>query len=374
MIQNNSLHARPKTVRSLKGNESGLVAIMVTMIIMGLLTLVTIGFSRLMLREQRQAIDRQLGTQAFYAAESGINDAIKSGAALKNNCDQLQINGNNVDNNLSATDLVSYSCVTVESGIGDIVFDSVSTSESTAFPINANNVGTLTFSWQDVNDGQIFEDGTIFPRLPTTAAWGARTGVLRVTLVPVAATGFNRGNLQALSRTYFLYPSITAGGTIAYSAAGGFAPGYYAGAQAESSNGQIVSGQCDAADTPRMCNVTISGLGATGAEMYYVRLKAIYQPVKVAIQGTDPGGANISLPGAQYVIDSTGKANDVLKRIQVRIPLTSSYSLPEYTVDSASTICKRLIVNPNSVNNSDCYEPFPNVPSGMNDISRNGLD
>ncbi len=57
----------------LKQNESGLAAIAVTMIIMGIVTLIVVGFATLMRREQRQALDQQLSTQAFYAAESGVN-------------------------------------------------------------------------------------------------------------------------------------------------------------------------------------------------------------------------------------------------------------------------------------------------------------
>src|ERR1035438_10159281 len=56
-------------------NQSGVVSIFVTLIIMIILSIVVIGFSQISRREARAALDRQLSTQAFYAAESGINDA-----------------------------------------------------------------------------------------------------------------------------------------------------------------------------------------------------------------------------------------------------------------------------------------------------------
>jgi hypothetical protein len=56
--------------------EGGFVSIIVCMIIMTILSLITIGFAQIMAREQRQALDRQLSSQAFYAAESGVNDAL----------------------------------------------------------------------------------------------------------------------------------------------------------------------------------------------------------------------------------------------------------------------------------------------------------
>src|SRR5262245_28445627 len=54
-------------------NQSGMAAIIVTLIIMIVLSLITLGFARIVNREQRQVADRQLNTQAFYAAESGVS-------------------------------------------------------------------------------------------------------------------------------------------------------------------------------------------------------------------------------------------------------------------------------------------------------------
>jgi len=54
--------------------QVGFVSIIVAAVLMVLLSLITIGFSKIMQREQRQSIDRQLSAQAFYAAETAIND------------------------------------------------------------------------------------------------------------------------------------------------------------------------------------------------------------------------------------------------------------------------------------------------------------
>jgi hypothetical protein len=53
-------------------------------------------------------------------------------------------------------------------------------------------------------------------------------------------------------------------------------------------------------------------------------------------------GGNIQLPGTQAVIDATGKANDVLRRIQVRVPLNADYSYPEFGLETTNAICKDL--------------------------------
>ena len=64
-------------INRFKKNEFGLVSIMVASVLMVVMSLITLGFARIAQRENRQAVDDQLATQAFYAAESGINAAVK---------------------------------------------------------------------------------------------------------------------------------------------------------------------------------------------------------------------------------------------------------------------------------------------------------
>src|SRR3569623_1752522 len=57
-------------------NQEGFASLIVGIIIVLVLSLLTVGFAILVRDEQRQTLDKQLSTQAFYAAESGVNDAI----------------------------------------------------------------------------------------------------------------------------------------------------------------------------------------------------------------------------------------------------------------------------------------------------------
>jgi Tfp pilus assembly protein PilX len=57
-------------------SQTGMVSIMVTMLLMLVITLIVLGFAQVSRREQIQTLDRQLSAQAFFAAESGVNDAI----------------------------------------------------------------------------------------------------------------------------------------------------------------------------------------------------------------------------------------------------------------------------------------------------------
>src|SRR5690349_5561347 len=55
--------------------QSGMASIVITMVTMVVISLIVIGFATISRREQRQSLDQLLSSQAFYAAESGIEDA-----------------------------------------------------------------------------------------------------------------------------------------------------------------------------------------------------------------------------------------------------------------------------------------------------------
>src|SRR4051812_1988899 len=109
---------RKNSQPDLHTDARGVVSIIVTILIMLVLSLIILGFAQLVRREQRQSLDRQLSTQAFYAAETGVNDAIKAlnNSVLtgkKSDCDPDGLGlGANV-NKLDASGTVSYVCVLV---------------------------------------------------------------------------------------------------------------------------------------------------------------------------------------------------------------------------------------------------------------------
>src|SRR5581483_12189470 len=64
---------------SMRGNnkwqtsQSGMASFLIVMIMMVVITLIILGFSQVTRRNEREALDRELSSQAFYAAESGVN-------------------------------------------------------------------------------------------------------------------------------------------------------------------------------------------------------------------------------------------------------------------------------------------------------------
>lgn len=333
----------------LRNQDSGLVSIIVAIAFIVFISLVTTSFALLSRRESRQSLDRQLSTQAFYAAEAGVNDAVKAvkaGTTNINSCDgasTLNSAGPNLGDNLS------YTCVLVDESPGSLQFGPVETDGSKVVRVQApSNIGKIRISWQDFNGKNTFAPSGL-PFLPqqsynatTPSSYANNTGILRSVVIPVTGS-MNRNDLVNNSQTLFMYPnSSTTVGQV----------GNYAYTPGQASQGAFVDGQCNTANInstpglPQYCNVDVTGLAAANTNVFYIRMKSIYRTSKVTIQAfandtaTDP----LELTNDQVVIDSTGKANDVLRRIQVRIPVNTEYDTPEFALESADDICKKTLV------------------------------
>ena len=313
-------------------DENGVVSILVAMIIMTLLMLIAVGFAALMRREQRQALDRQLSTQAFYAAESGVNDAreavktaIQNGTALPNTttCPSTR-------KDVDASRGIAYTCLLIDPAPTSAEYD-LGANESAIVPLSTTGgevINSLTISWQDSTNPSTAINNGAHQLAPFS---GSSFGILRASIMPINNGGSipDRNTLINMARTYFLYPNNAGTSTTAY----GTLP-----------DGQFLDGRCAAAGTTKQCTVVITGLGAR--TNMYLRLKAIYKPISVVITAQGAAGTNVKLVGSQVVIDSTGRASDVLRRIQVRMPVNSTSHVPEFGLEAMTTICKRFTAWP----------------------------
>ena len=128
----------------------------------------------------------------------------------------------------------------------------------------------------------------------------------------------------------------------------------------------FVDGHCNQNSTGANmlhCNAAIWDLGPSGSGEFYVRVRSIYGPSHLLVSASS-NGTPVGLVGAQATIDSTGKSADVVRRLQVRVPLTPQYDYPEYALETTDTICKRLSTWPaTSAGGSDStYQTIPNYP------------
>ena len=337
------------TTDSINEREAGFTAIVITTIIVGILTLLTIGFVQISLREQRSVIDRQLSTQAFYAAETGVSDAVNrleellantddpEGALQKTDCD---LDGWN--NELDEDGQVSYTCVLYDLAPPTLEYDSIKTDLARAIylkGVDGDNqvtaIGSLSIRWQE-EPAPDFDDlrypvGRDFP-----VEFDSSAPVMRVSLTPLSS--LSRADLVQNTMTFFLRPSSDTGSL-------DDASGFNADPQAQ---GTIIPVRCaiDEAETvgrQKVCQHQISNL--TDASGYLATFRAYYSEASLMLAGGDTAPVELRFVNEQALIDSTGRANDVLRRIQVRIPYREATERSNFALQ-ARAICKPYIIGP----------------------------
>jgi len=338
------MNTQASNTESLQRNQSGMVSIMVTMILMIVMSLIVVGFAQVSRRNQRVALDRQLSTQAFYAAESGVNDAREF---LKGVADPSLVPAKTgcTDNvggyyaslpNRTLSSGVTYSCLLINPTPTVLQYNNIGEQGTVVPLISATGaaINTITLEYQAKNASNTPTANcptTIKNQFKPSANWNCEYGVLRFDLVDVSGNKDANG-YQAATMTSFVVP-IKSGSTTA-----SFSPG----------NNTLIGTAC----TDTSCKLTInSGLGGT---QYYMRVSSLYKESTMNISAAGPGG-NVKLANAQVIIDATGKAQDVLRRIQVHMPLsglTSNNQLPDNAIQTTDSICKRFSIMDGWVDNT----------------------
>lgn len=393
-------------------NQRGLASIVIVTAIIAMLALITTSFAALMDREYHQATDRELASQANYAAESGMNDArsyvisqLNSGVppnAIGNGTQCMDLSSNPAapflkDGRISgyyaspgspSDNLVKYTCVIINPSPKDLTFGDIPKNQSVVFklvPDGGVSVHSLYLSWDNTSSPQTIQ--SLGPSLPKQTsvdnASPQQIGMLRVTIYPAVNTSGSSDAQNAavadVSRTYFLYANTD-------SSKNNFDNMQY------SDTSSLHSGNCntqnrDGSGLPDpqaagyACTVVINNVASdVAAELpggsnfstkyYYVRITALYQDLKV---GVESGGVvngsfePLKLDDAQAILDVTGEGNNVLKRLEGRLDLSASYDLPQYALQSMNTICKKQRlpeIAPNSFG-SALLDPSESNPSGV---------
>lgn len=328
--------------------QQGFVSIIVAAILMILVSLISIGFSQLMQREQRQALDRQLSTQAYYAAETAVNDVrarIQNGPALadeKTTCEVANWPTTGANGRINpAEPNVTYSCLQYDQTPLDLVYtNTIIRNSSKVFPIEADSAFTYaTFEWTDSTEDfgtSGISGGCPSTDLPVSFANFTDVPMLRVDLIEAPFANPTRENLINNTATIYLYPKTCGTNSIDFN--------NYIG----DNSGRVVEVNC----TVR-CSLTINGLDSN---RYMARVKSVYADVGTLRITGGNGTGPLELKNAQTMVDATGKATDVLRRIEVRVSSRPDYLWPEAVVESSAGLCKLIQVAPlETVSDSACY-------------------
>ncbi len=317
-----------------QSDQNGFVSIIVAAMIMVILALLTIGFTRIMQREQRQTIDRQLSRQALYAAESGINDtydAIVNGVFTseeKTTCDPtVALNDGIID----GVGDVSYSCVQYDTTPTEILYElSPQESEIARLVTKGDNFNSISIEW-GISSG----DNNLAGLPSCTAASASELPPSRPNTVPVLRidlTNISTLNRASLTQNSEYIYALPCNGTVS-STTHNFST---------ASRGDLVLVSCSG-QTSRPCSLVIDGLGASS---YISRLKSVYTGANISITGREGASNDIAeFVGLQTIIDVTARSNDVVRRLRASIPFSETTLVPEAVLHSFNGVCKQLDVN-----------------------------
>lgn len=336
----------------IRNNQRGMVAIITTLILMIVISLIVLGFSQVTRRNQRQALDAQLSSQAFYAAESGINRAKKvlkdnPNYAGRNTCQGADPTGTTnpitpaTDFVVSASDKTAITCLLIQP-VNNLVFDKVtSSSKVSLIQPQTGSPDTIVINWEKPNQTTVTgctSGGTTLPQAGTWTDTYCNQSLLRIDLVPVTGS-LTQAGLQASQYTAFLYPAASGGSPVVSDSWGN---------SAGASRGKIIRTQCNdttPVDKVRKCMLKITDL--PGGNKYAIRIMSLYGESNVEVHAKI-GADQPNLVGAQTLVDSTAKANDVLKRVQARISTFNGNVIPDFAVMS-DELCKRYRVSGSDV-------------------------
>ncbi|HYF97321.1 MAG TPA: pilus assembly PilX N-terminal domain-containing protein [Patescibacteria group bacterium] len=354
---------KKQTKNSLRPDQKGIASIVIVILIMTFLSLIVLAMTRNANREQRQALDRQLNSQAFYAAESGINDAQEylvenpdDAPVRKTNCGNITgtDNGNQFGEQTSRVgstenDSIRYSCVLYDTE--PITIDTESkTTEPDIYPIKDTTGGLiqdLIFTWSQPTGSSLnFDDcppATTPTALPPILATTCNAGALRVELIDMNPSISSREDLIRRNFIAYLMPSSPGMGlpTKQFNAATN---------ELDKHQGQVWSGSCT---NEGKCSLKINNVGRNAL---LLNLRSIYKNNFVSISGhitTPTGLQEMHFKDAQMMVDSTGRANDILKRIQVRVDISEFSGRKNnpsgFAFQTSEDICKLIDLLPPAI-------------------------
>lgn len=347
---------------TLNKNQRGAVSLITVMFITILLTVLTTSFIRMSITEQREAIDDDLTTRAFYAAEAGIQDAMR---AIRDELNPATYNFDNctaahpLSANISSELDAEYTCQIIDMTPPDYRAH-LDKNDSTFFKLKTatNDINDFTVSWHIYgNDSDT--DGTDYKLRGATsdlldeATWNAEDGshkhpaMIRLQLVAVKA-GADIIRDEITNEISFFNPAQGIG---------------------EVHRGAIFDRQVTDADCIKSvsdggaidygqyaCSMTVEGLDDAGMD-YYLRIKSIYTDTHIKVIADD---GSKGLIDAQAVVDVTGRVGDVYRRVEQRVNLDNDLLWPEFALYSAQEICKDFsISDPGSIS-------FADINSGVN--------
>jgi Tfp pilus assembly protein PilX len=380
-----------KSMSSVRKNQEGMASILVTMIMILVITLIVLGFAQVARRNKRESLDNQLSSQAYYAAESGVNAAVNfmsahptsavSNTNTMGNCQNFITNANNVGANIQTSlDTASntkFTCLMINPNPSSLVIAPLTQSSDTVMHIDdasGSGITALKFQWNEQTNSDFLPDnnpaygcsGDANGALPAYKVWNCPYGILRIDIVDgTNLSNTTLDNNQTVTSLYLLpsysgaaYTKVSMSSAPVWQpvdpTAAPNAPACVANppdplpAASQTCPTRAIPVKCTHSVATSNCALELDIPAGTGKPEYYARLGMMYQDtssltITAADSSTPLGG--VKFTGGQAIVDSTGQSQDELRRIQVRVPLVVPQSnTPIYGLQTTDSICKQLSI------------------------------
>ncbi len=381
--------------QKIRSGAEGAVSLFVVIFTSILLTGITVGFTILMLSDQERSIDNDLAQSALDSAEAGVEDAKRVLAQLADcqekglinssnrsprnplcdriaqavsagECDTISVamgEGSAAERKIAQTEGdhqldQAYTCVTINPDTDTFVGQISNEADMQVIPLRASAAfDTVEISWIDRTD--ISGDIDFSPELkgdtislPDRAEWEERGAgdILRVGKMIYDDEAMNLQQMDEQLRTVFLYSSLV-GGTIDLTDASvdghtPISPGELP--EAGGTPNRPVSAQCDdRKERGYLCKTVIKVKDIVDDRLVDLTLASVYRQTSFSIalkDSTDPE-KDIQFRGVQPEIDSTGRANNVFRRVVSRVEARGgSVPFPRAAVATDGSLCKNFTV------------------------------
>src|SRR3990167_4237566 len=129
-------------------NQSGMASVVIVSVLVVILTLISVGFARVMDRAVNNSVNNQLGSSAYYVARSGISDASAYLAVTPNasadTCDDLLGSGKPLQGasdslSTASNGVAKYTCILIDQTPTELNYQKIDPFKSQVVKLAASN-------------------------------------------------------------------------------------------------------------------------------------------------------------------------------------------------------------------------------------------
>jgi hypothetical protein len=379
MINHNKYH----------NDQRGVASLFLVIFAALLFTVITVGFAQMMVAEQANSLDNILSQSAYDSATAGVEDAKRSIIACVSGniaaaCTAVNSGkcySNSYVTGVTGGDTIlksqfgdgveinqAYTCVKITMNTPNYL-GQLRLNDPLLIPLKGTSlVKSIRIEWQQNGDSSMPVDTTKFndPTSPchqswknlcSQSTWGNAPALLEAQLITPNAN-FKLQDLDAdksAGQTLYLRP-YSAGANIDVAS---LRPRYTSDATITTGSPNMpipVVCSLTAISGGYACSTTITGLSIpASSDIDFLRLAAVYRGANVRVTLLDASNNVVNFEAVQPDVDSTGRANDVYRRVDSRLEFgysgigANNPTIPNAAVDLGGSLCKDYAVSTTGV-------------------------